>query len=399
VSGRVRVLRVIARLNVGGPAIQAITLTHELRPQGFDTTLVRGREAPREGTMDDLARRLDVTPVLLPTLGREVRPVEDLRSVVALRRIIRCERPSILHTHTAKAGTVGRVAALVAGRRRPRLVVHTFHGHVLSGYFSPRKQRVFAAIERLLARRTDVLVAVSDEVRDDLLALGIGRPGQVRVIPLGFDLAPFAMSPPEAAAARTRMRERLGVPQDAPLVTTVARLVPIKRVDVFLQAAGRVAASHPNTWFCVAGDGELRDELLASAHARALGPRVAWPGFVAEMPDLYAASDVVVLCSDNEGTPVSLIEALAAEVPVVATDVGGVPAVVAHEESGLLAPRGDAAAVAAGMARLLDDPELRARLAGAGRRSVMERFDLGRLVADVVALYRDGPAGRHGGEG
>jgi len=196
------------------------------------------------------------------------------------------------------------------------------------------------------------------------------------------------MEPSQLAAARTGMRARLGVPADAPLVTTVARLVPIKRVDLFLDAARRILARHPDAWFCVAGDGQLRDALLASPAARALGPRVVWPGFVAEMPALYAASDVVVLCSDNEGTPVSLIEALAAGVPVVATDVGGVPAVVRHGIGGLLAPRGDAAAIAGHAGRLLDDRALSAVMAAEGRRWVMERFELRRLVADVVALYR-----------
>lgn len=388
-----RVLRVIARLNIGGPAIQAITLADELEERGYDTLLVRGVEAEREGTMDPLARQLGVRPRHLATLQRELDPLLDLRAVLTLRKVIRRERPDVLHTHTAKAGTVGRVAAWLAGRRRPELVVHTFHGHVLAGYFSPRKERLFTQIERFLARRTDVLVAVSDEVRHDLLDRGIGRPEQIRVVPLGFDLSRFDMRGEERAGARDRMRRDLGVPAGVPLVTIAARFVPIKRLDVFLDAAGAMAERHPEVRFCMAGDGELRDELRAHPAGRRLADRVVWPGFVRETPELYAASDVVMLTSDNEGTPVSLIEALASGVAVVATDVGGVPTVVRHGRTGLLAPAEAHAELAEAALRLIGDPDLATRLAEAGREDVRARFDVDRLVDDIDGLYREGLTG------
>ncbi len=384
------ILRVIARLNVGGPAIQAITVTRELERFGWSTTLVRGSEAPREGNMDALAERLGVRPVLLPEMERELRPLRDLRAALKLRQLIRRERPAVLHTHTAKAGTVGRVAVILSGRRRKTLVVHTFHGHVLSGYFSRRKERVFAGIERILAGRTDVLIAVSDEVRDDILALGIGDPGKLKVVPLGFDLAAFDLDTQSSAAARTTMRSRLGVPQGATLVTLVARLVPIKRVDVFLAAAVRITVTHPDVWFCVAGDGELADQLRGSPQANQLATRLVWPGFVEDMPSLYAASDIVALCSDNEGTPVSLIEALASNRGVVSTRVGGVPSVVTDEATGLLVPREDPAQLNIAITRLVDDPELRERLGRAGRDDALASFGLERLLSDLDRTYRQG---------
>lgn len=380
----------IARLNIGGAAMQAIDLTARLPAHGWRTALVRGREGPREGSMDGLAVRLGVRPIMVTSLGRELDPLADLATLARMRRLLRRMRPEVLHTHTAKAGAVGRVAAALAGRHRPGLVVHTFHGHVLSGYFSPRRERIFVGVERLLARLTDVIVAVSAEVRDDLLAAGIGRPGQVRVIPLGLDLDALDLPPTARSDARRRMRRQLGVPAGAPLVTLVARLVPIKRVDLFLAAAEALANDRPEVRFCVAGDGELAERLRASPAADRLGARVAWPGFVHDTAALYAASDVVALTSDNEGTPVSLIEALASGTPVVATAVGGVPSVVRHGGTGLLAPAGDAAAIAAGLRRLVDDPALRARLAAAGRDDVRARFTLDRLVRDVAALYAEG---------
>lgn len=387
-----RVLRVIARLNVGGPALQAITLTRTLEDEGFRTALVRGVEAKGEGTMDPLARRLGVRPVLLRSLRRDLSPWHDLRALLALRSLIRRHRPEVLHTHTAKAGALGRTAAALSGRRRPRMVVHTFHGHVLSGYFCARTARRFAAIERWLALRTDVLIAVSDEVRDDLLRLGIGRPEQIRVVPLGLDLTAFAGVAAEGAGAAcgADLRRRLGVPADAPLVTLAARLVPIKRVDLFLAAAERVAAERADTWFCVAGDGELRERLRASAPARRLAGRLVWPGFVDPMSALCAASHVMALCSDSEGTPVSIIEALAAGRAVVATRVGGVPSVVRDGETGLVVRPGDPGALAEAILRLLGDAGLRERLGAAGRVEVTRRFALDRLTRDIAHLYRSG---------
>ncbi|MGI9540223.1 MAG: glycosyltransferase [Miltoncostaeaceae bacterium] len=385
-----RVLRVIGRLNVGGPAIQAITLSDLLAPRGYETLLVRGAETEREGTMDHLAEELGVKPRLLAALQRELDPLGDLRATLTLRKVIRRERPDVLHTHTAKAGTVGRAAAFLSGRRRPRLVVHTFHGHVLSGYFSARRERFFAATERFLARHTDVLVAVSHEVRRDLLERGIGRPEQILVIPLGFDLSRFDLPPGERERAGARMRRELGVPRGAPLVTVAARMVPIKRLDVFLEAARMVANARPDVHFCLAGDGELHAELRRHAAVGALGTRLSWPGFVRDTPGLYAASDLVMLTSDNEGTPVSLIEALASGVPVVATDVGGVPTVVRHGDTGLLAPKGDAGGLAREALRVLGDAEEARRLAAAGRTDALARFHIGRLVDDIDGLYEEG---------
>jgi GT2 family glycosyltransferase/glycosyltransferase involved in cell wall biosynthesis len=383
-QGPTRVLRVIARLNVGGPAIQAITLSRLLDEHGYETVLVRGREGAREGSMDALADELAVTPVGLPTLKRNI-GIGDLASLVFLVRQIRSWQPQILHTHAAKAGTLGRIAALLAGRRRPPVIVHTFHGHVLTGYFHPLISAAFAGIERVLAHYTSCLIAVSGEVRADLIRLGVAPPERIVVLPLGFDFSRFDATEEERRERREAFRRVLGIPLDACVVTIVARLEPIKRVDRFLRVANRIEGA--DRWFLVVGDGALREKLQESPEAARLGDRLVWAGLRSDMPDVYFASDVVVVTSDNEGTNVSAIEAQAAGLPVVSTRVGGMPSVVA-EDTGLLVESDDEEAFADGLERVLLDDELRATFGEDGSSRAQAAFSLDRLVADVDALYQ-----------
>jgi glycosyltransferase involved in cell wall biosynthesis len=384
-SEAIRLLRIIARLNVGGPAIQALTLTRRLDDRGYATRLVRGSEGADEGSMDWLARELGVDPTLVRGMRRDP-GAGDLAALWALVQILRRDRPQIVHTHAAKAGTLGRVATMIAFPRRRPLLVHTFHGHSLSGYFSSRTAGVYRCIERRLARRTDALVAVSPEVRDDLVQLGIAAPAKFSVVPLGLDLSGF-LADDDRAARRATLRAEWGIGADERVVTLVARLVPIKRVDRFLRVAG-LLASGTAARFVIVGDGQLRDSLHSAPEAAALGDRLIWAGFRKEMRDVCFASDVVVLTSDNEGTPVSLIEAQAAAVPVVGTDVGGVRSVIRHRETGMLAVPADEHALATAISEVLADPRLAAELARAGRQHASQSFGIDRLVADLDRLYR-----------
>lgn len=379
-------MRIIARLNIGGPAIQAITLTQELERYGYDTRLVRGVEDPAEGNMDYLARERGVVPTLIPTMRRDP-GVGDLGALLRLVLLMWRDRPAIVHTHAAKGGTLGRVAAVIAFpmRRMRPVVVHTYHGHSLTGYFSGRAAGFYRLVEKLLAPRTDVLLAVSQEVRDDLVALRVAAATQFRVMPLGFDLSPFTGDVNRLTRRRV-LREQWGAGEDDVVVTLIARLVPIKRVDRFLATARRLA-DRGGVRFVVVGDGELHDALVSSDDASALGDRLVWAGFRRDMPDVCFASDIVMLTSDNEGTPVSLIEAQAASVPVVATDVGGVRSAVRDGQSGLLAPPDAIEQLASAVAQLIGDPELRSRMGVSGRAHVSSLYTLQRLAADHAALY------------
>jgi glycosyltransferase involved in cell wall biosynthesis len=382
---RTKILRVIARLNMGGPALHVAYLTAGLRDRGYDTTLVAGTLARGEDSMAFVAQGLDVPVVSLPELGREISPIRDLVATFRLAALIRRERPHILHTHTAKAGTVGRVAALVAGRARPPIVIHTFHGHVLYGYFGPLRSRFFRLLERWLARHTTVLVAVSPQVRDDLVALGVAPREKFAVVRLGIELEERVGG---AADARDETRRYLGIPPGTFAVGWVGRMTAVKRTDDVLEGFRRLRARGVDATLCLVGDGPDRPQLEERAHELGVMRETLFLGYQEDVAPLYAAFDALVLPSGNEGTPVSVIEALAAGTPVVATRVGGVPDVVVDGEDGFLVEPGDADALAERLERLARDPELRKRLGTAGRDRVLPRYAVDRLVDDVDRLYR-----------
>ena len=374
-GSRPGLMRIVTRLNIGGPARQVLMLHRELPARGFDCELVSGAPQGEEGSFPPPAERY----VLVESLRRETDFRADARAIGTLTALMRQWRPDIVHTHTTTAGGLGRIA----GRRaKVPILVHTFHGHVLSGYLSGIQTRALLEAERFLARRTDALVTVSARVRDELLALGIGRPEQWHVVPLGLELGDLLAGPAPAAASRAA----LGLPPNGPLVGIVGRLAAIKDHESFLRAAGRVADARPDVTFVVAGDGALRAGLEAQA-LRLLGDRVRFLGWVTDLPRLYGALEVVVLTSRNEGTPVALIEAGAAGRPAVATDVGGVPDVVRDGVTGFVVPPGDHEAVAARILALLEHPETAAAMGEAGREWVRSRFAAERLVEDLIALY------------
>jgi glycosyltransferase involved in cell wall biosynthesis len=374
-------VQVTSRLSVGGSVAQAIYLAASLRDHGYDTLLVHGEPPPGEGTMAPLADRLGVERISIASLQRELGP-GDLASVVAIAHLLRRLRPAVVHTHAAKAGAVGRIAGRLA---RVPAIVHTFHGHVLRGYFPPRKEAMFRRIERGLAHAADAIVAVSDEVRDDLVSLGVEPASRIRTIRIGFEMTALDLDEHAHHALRGSTRRTLGIDDDRPIVALVGRVVAVKRVDRFLAAAR--AVSTIDALFLVVGDGEERARLEASADARALAGRLRFLGYRDDVAAILHASDIVVLTSDLEGTPVSLIEAGACSLPVVGTAVGGVPDVVIDGVTGLLAGVDDVPGIAAAIDRLIADRTLARTLGRAGRERVVPRFSLDRLAAKHADLY------------
>jgi glycosyltransferase involved in cell wall biosynthesis len=383
-----RVLRIIARLNVGGPARHVVWLTEALGREGFETLLVTGTVPAGEEDMSGFAAAHGVTPLVIPSMSRELSP-RDLTTIWKLWRLMVRFRPDVVHTHTAKAGAVGRIAGLlyrVLSRGRSRFV-HTYHGHVFHGYYSRWKTRMFLAIERALARlNTDRIVVLGEqqlrEIRDDFR---VGRAGQFVVVPLGIDL--------------TALGSIAGADNAVPVVGIVGRLAPIKNHELFLRAAALVREP---ARFVIYGDGAERPFLERRAAELGLSDRVVFAG-TRGVDEIYAALDVVALTSRNEGTPLAIIEAMAAGRPVISTEVGGVVdllgaieervdaggATFAIRERGVTAASDDAAGFAAGLTRLLQDPYLRRRLVERGRPYVEKTHGKNRLVVDIMRVYID----------
>jgi glycosyltransferase involved in cell wall biosynthesis len=384
------VVRIITRLNVGGPSIQAARLTTALEPHGFATTLIHGRLGDGEGDMSYLLAP-GARAIYLDALRRPVSPLNDLRAMLRVYRELRRARPVIVHSHMAKAGLVGRTAAALYNATRgsaPRArIVHTYHGHVLEGYFSAAMTRLFITLERLLARASDRIIAISPAIERELRdGFHIGRSDQYRVVPLGFDLSAFAAVDD---GARLPARRELEIPESAAVVTTVGRLTAIKQHRLLLDTIARAAKTAPNVLALIAGDGELRHDLEAYAVELGIADRVRFLGWRRDLATIYAATDVFLLTSRNEGTPVALIEAMASGVPGVSTDVGGVKDVITSEAVGARVRDGDCDALAAHVVQLLSDRELRRETGRRGRATVLERYGIERLVRDIDVLYRD----------
>jgi glycosyltransferase involved in cell wall biosynthesis len=385
-SDRVKVLRVIARLNVGGPALHVAYLTAGLAERGYDTTLAAGTISRGEESMAFVADARGVTTEVIDELHRNISPLRDARAVLRLAELIRRERPTILHTHTAKAGAVGRVAALLAGRARPPIIVHTFHGHVLRGYFNSFVTFGFRMLERQLARMTTKLVAVSPEVRDDLVGLGVAPASKFAVIRLGIDLDQRIGGDVDGRAETRRV---LGLAGDPFVVGWVGRMTSVKRTDLVVRVFRALVDRGVDARLLLIGDGPDRDALERLAHDVGVIKRCLFLGYQEDVARFYDAMDVLLLPSVNEGTPVSVIEALAAQRPAVATRVGGTPDVVRDGVDGFLVDSADPDELADRLAELARDPSRRAEMGAAGRARVLERYAVDRLVDDVDRLYRD----------
>ena len=367
------------RLNVGGAALDAILTVAGLDRKHFRAILVSGSVEPGEADMSYLARDLAIEHVVIPTLGREIRPLRDIRTAYELWRLIRRVRPDIVHTQKSKAGAIGRVVSLLA---RVPVRVHTFHGHVFHGYFSPGKTRVFVTIERILAHITDCIIVLSPGLVSELSHdYHLAPPEHFQVMPCGFDLTRLA----RAQEFQGELRRELGCDDKVRLVGIVGRMTPIKDHATFIAAAALIAKQRPEVEFVFVGGGELEEVIRADLAKRGLTQRAHLLGWRRDLEHIYADLDVLALSSINEGTPVALIEAMAAAVPVASTDVGGVAEVLLQGKRGELAPAGDPLALAQAIERALE-PAARAR-ALAIRNDILTEFDNDQRCRNLEALY------------
>jgi glycosyltransferase involved in cell wall biosynthesis len=407
-----KIVRIIARLNVGGPAKHVVWLTEGLRNAGYESVLVAGTVPVGEDDMGYFAENSGVKPVFIPEMSREI-SVKDLLTVWKLYRLLCRERPDIVHTHTAKAGTVGRIAGLLyrwstlgalIGRRRQCKLVHTYHGHIFHSYYGQIKTGFFLFVERILARlATDRIVVITEQQREEIHdRFRVGSREQFAVIRLGLDINQFA----DGNSRRSLLRDQLGVHADEILIGIVGRLTAVKNHELFLRAVSEFKQGSLNSQarqvrFIIIGGGSLRGELERSVENLGLVGDVVFAGNRSDPENFYPALDVVALTSKNEGTPLTLIEAMANGRPVIATAVGGVVDLLGNPQPGdqptsyLVCQRGisvsvdEAKAFAMGLDRLVNDDALRRTLGESGRRFVEQNYSKQRLLDDVNGLYQE----------
>ena len=407
-----KIVRIIARLNVGGPARHVVWLTSGLKSAGCESVLVAGVVPAGEDDMSYFAAEHGVEPVIIPQMSREI-SLKDALTIWKLYQLLRRERPDIVHTHTAKAGTVGRIAGLLyrwltpstlLGRPRRCRFVHTYHGHIFHSYYGPLKTRIFLMIEKALARATtDRIVVISpQQFREIHEEFGVGQARQFRVVPLGLDTSTFA----GWEQSRERLRAELGATSEDILVGIVGRLTEVKNHELFLEVAARFkekfganADARGRVRFIIIGDGQLREKLEAQARALAFGDELKFLGTRNDPENFYPALDVVALTSLNEGTPLTLIEAMANARPLIATEVGGVVDLLGEQaedtgafricEHGIGVRPNDASAFAEGLARLIGAKDLRHAMGSSGRRFVEQNYSKERLLKDVMNLYQE----------
>ena len=372
-AGKIKVLQIIARMNVGGPAVIVADLMRGLDSSKFEQKLITGYCADNEADYLETVAT-DVKATRIGGLGRSISPMADARAFLKLIALIRRENPDVIHTHTAKAGVLGRLAAILASSNA--LKVHTFHGHLLHGYFASWKIKLVIAIERFLASRTAVLIAVGNQVKEDLLKAKIGSREQYKVFYPGLPLP--------ADIDRDRAREELGLELNAIYCTFVGRLTQIKRPDRLLDVVAACQARGLDLKFLVAGEGEL----FETSKARALQEKlpVTFLGWRSDIDQLFAASDIAILTSDNEGIPLTLIQAAFAGIPIVAPRVGSISDIVIDGETGFLTST-QAGAMASALSALVTDEELREELGSVGRAHAEKYFSLEKSLADHASLY------------
>lgn len=369
----IKVMQIIARMNVGGPAVIVADLMRGLDKSHFDQHLVTGYcDANEADYLETVAT--DITATRISGLGRSISPISDLKAFFSLIAMIKRERPDVIHTHTAKAGVLGRLAAMLAGSSALR--IHTFHGHLLHGYFSGWKVRLVISIEKFLARHTDHLLAVGNQVKEDLIAAGIGKSEQYKT---AFPGMPTPIAPSKSVA-----RNELALDSSAIYCAFVGRLTQIKRPDRLLDIAAESKARGLDLHFLVAGEGELFES--SKARAIAEGLPITFLGWRSDIARLFAASDIAILTSDNEGIPLTLIQAAMAGLPIVAPRVGSIADIVHSDVTGYLTVP-QSAAMTEALAQLVENAQLRESMGAAGKRLAHEYFSLDKSLADHAHLY------------
>ncbi len=379
---RIKVLRIISRLNIGGPSIHVINLNKGLDKKMFQSLLLCGDISDGEKSMLNEAKKSGIKLMSIPELTNEHSlKLKDLKALLKIYLIIKKYKPDIVHTHTAKAGLIGRIAAHLA--LTPK-IIHTYHGHVLHGYFSKPKTYLLRLMEKFLALITDSLIVVSDKIKTELINYKISKPAKFNIIKLGFNLNPFLNN----HHLKNKLKENLELPYDSNLIGIVGRMVPIKNHKLFIEAASQIIAKKENTYFLIVGDGPLRKSIENLTYKLNINKNTFFTGWRNDLPLIYASLDILVCSSDNEGTSVSVIEAMASGCPVVTTSVGGHPDIIDEGNNGYLIEPQNTDTLANKILEILNNPNKSLRLGENARTDAKNNFSYDRLINDVQKHYK-----------
>jgi glycosyltransferase involved in cell wall biosynthesis len=386
-----KVLRIINRFNLGGPTYNVAYLTKYISPE-YETLLIGGAKDTSEESSDFIVENLGLKPVIVEEMKREIHLGNDYRAYKKIKQIIHEFKPDIVHTHASKAGTLGRLAASSC---KVPVIVHTFHGHVFHSYFGKLTTTFYKNIERFLAKRSSAIIAISDKQKQELVDIHrICKGEKVHVVPLGFDLSKFRENMEEK---RKIFRSQYNLEEDELAISIIGRLVPVKNHSLFLQAIKKVSErTSKKIRAFIIGDGEIRNELESKAEELNLSfsdgkkgekTTITFTSWIREIDIALAGSDIVALTSFNEGTPVSLIEAQAANKPIVSTNVGGIENVVSEGGTALLCENNNIDQFTDALFELIENDSLRSAMAEKGWLHVKEKFHYTRLIKDMENLY------------
>jgi len=378
---RPKILHIITRLDPGGSAENTVLTAERVAPDRFDSFVLTGLGLKGSGVPEEFANRLGERLLIEPLLVRPIQPLKDIRALIVLTLWCRRLKPAILHLHSAKAGALGRVAAKWAGIRAK--VVYTPHGHVFSGYGSSGANQIFTWIEKHLARWTEAIICLTRDEMEAFLARNAGKPEQFYVIPSGVELQKYRSN----LEVRQKLRQQYGLSEDTPVVGFIGRLTEVKGPDYFLDIAAIIHQKNPKTRFLIVGDGELKTQLHHQARRLQIEKALIWAGWHQNVAPFFNALDLLAVTSRNEGQGRVAVEAMAAELPVVTMDSGGIIHVVEDQKTGIVTELGNIQETAEAILKLLRDPAKRQRMGVAGYQRVQKDFSLEIMIERLEKLY------------
>lgn len=379
---KIKVLRIITRLNIGGPTIHTVLLNAKLDSEKYESFLVAGRIESHESDMSYFADKYNIKPIYVSNMSRELRPSQDWHAFWEIYKIIRKVKPDIIHTHTAKAGVLGRLAAFIAN---VPIIIHTFHGNVFKGYFGKAKTNFFIFMEKLLSLVSNRIIVICKKQKQELLDLKIASIKKIKVVPLGFEFKNFLPTHEDKGLFRVQFN----IPKEARLIGIIGRLASIKNHVLFLDIAEIISKKYGNIYFPIIGDGELRNKLKEEIKCRKIEEHVFITGFIKNLKPVYADMDLVLLTSHNEGTPVAIIEAMACGKIVISTNVGGIEDFIDNRKNGFYFNKDELKSFVKEIEKWLNHERDYKSIEEKAKKRVKKIFSAQRLINDIENIYSE----------